>query len=314
MTVVRTPQASGIIGAAPAVVALLVAVLLAGCAAPTGGTPSSTGGAASVLATFRPVDAGTTTASLGADAVVVRARLRSLGVGSDTATARRGTVVVSGPRPLPGGAAALAATGDFAMRSVLCLAPPYRSPAAGGPLPSGCSSPRYSLEAPNLTVDTTTGNSNVAAIAPDPALAPYPSSSAGDDDAHPTGTVLVPLVGGSGQRYLLGPVLLTSSVVARDGARAVFEPDVWLVDVTLTAAGAVKWDTVAQRYFHQLLAMVVDGRVLSAPLTEPNQATFASFGGRVQVSGTFGRATAEHLAADLDSGPLPSPLAVDGRR
>jgi preprotein translocase subunit SecD len=50
--------------------------------------------------------------------------------------------------------------------------------------------------------------------------------------------------------------------------------------------------------------------VVSDPLTLPSQATWTSFAGRVQISGSFTRQAAEELAASLDSGPFATPLRV----
>jgi preprotein translocase subunit SecD len=55
--------------------------------------------------------------------------------------------------------------------------------------------------------------------------------------------------------------------------------------------------------------MDVDGVTVSAPLMQPSQSTFASFGGRFQVSGNFTRNSARQLAAVLASGPLPAALS-----
>jgi preprotein translocase subunit SecD len=80
------------------------------------------------------------------------------------------------------------------------------------------------------------------------------------------------------------------------------------VNATLTGKGAGEWDALAQKYFHEIIGIDLDGQVVSAPLTQPGQATFTSFAGRVQISGSFTQSTAQSLALDLNYGSLPVPL------
>ncbi len=65
------------------------------------------------------------------------------------------------------------------------------------------------------------------------------------------------------------------------------------------------WNALAQLNFHQYVAMALDGGVLSAPLIEPQTATFVSFGNQMEISGAFSATEAKDLAAVLSSGPLP---------
>jgi preprotein translocase subunit SecD len=67
---------------------------------------------------------------------------------------------------------------------------------------------------------------------------------------------------------------------------------------------------MSKKYFHEIIGIDVDGLVVSDPLTLPSQATWTSFGGRVQISGSFGKRSAEELAASLDSGPYAASLRV----
>lgn len=161
---------------------------------------------------------------------------------------------------------------------------------------------------PTLIVDTSTGTSNIASIPLDPALTPYNSSSPAYNDGNPHKPVLIPLDDGGGERYLVGPSELSGSVV--EATEAVFQSPNWVVNITLTGRGAVAWDTMAQKYFHEIIAIDLDGRIVSAPLTQPSQSSFISFAGRVQISGNFDQRSAQELAADLDSGPLAAALRV----
>jgi preprotein translocase subunit SecD len=48
--------------------------------------------------------------------------------------------------------------------------------------------------------------------------------------------------------------------------------------------------------------------VISAPITQPSQATFTSFNGQVQISGSFTQSQAQTLATELNYGSLPVKL------
>jgi hypothetical protein len=79
----------------------------------------------------------------------------------------------------------------------------------------------------------------------------------------------------------------------------------WLVDVQLTTTGANQWDNVGEENFHQLVALDLDGHVISAPLIEPANRTFTSFDGKLVIAGNFSAAQARAIAAVVNSGPLP---------
>ena len=67
---------------------------------------------------------------------------------------------------------------------------------------------------------------------------------------------------------------------------------------------------MAQANFHQYVAIDLDGLVESAPLIQPNNASFTSFGGKGEISGNFTQATAKTLALELNYGSLPTKLSV----
>jgi hypothetical protein len=186
------------------------------------------------------------------------------------------------------------ATESLNFRPVLCVAPALTlsggGSAATGPLPT-CA-PASQLTASNLNVSTATGQA-LTQPPPDAQFSNYASTT--PQRAAPGDTVLLP--GGSGQggtRYVLGPAALTQSGVA--SATAVDQNGQWVVDLTLTAQGAVRWDALAQQQFHAVVGVVENGTVLSAPLMMPVQSSFTSFGGRVQIAGVFTRQQAEALA------------------
>jgi preprotein translocase subunit SecD len=104
-----------------------------------------------------------------------------------------------------------------------------------------------------------------------------------------------------GTRYVLGPAVMTSRSIASATATKLRDGQ-WVVDWTTTTAGRSVWDRVARSSFHQLLAMDVGGVVVSAPIIEPAQVTFTSFQGRGEVSGNWGEAEAQRIAAAMSGG------------
>jgi preprotein translocase subunit SecD len=210
---------------------------------------------------------------------------------------------------------AVLAPGNLLFRPVLCAAPPYSPPAKGHKPPTGTVScgPRYLLTAANLNVCC--GGVPQSNVGPDPALAAYPDTAAPANPKQdvPAKTVLVETsqrVGFGSERLVLGPAQVENNEIIF--AQSAFEFSQWVVNLNLNATGAKQWDALAQEQFHAYIAMDLDAQVISAPLTLPNQFEFTSFGGKVQISGNFTEVTAENLANDLASGPLPVRLEMAG--
>ncbi len=242
---------------------------------------------------------------------IIRNRVDGAGVSGATVDSQGGNVVVQfpgvkDPQTL---IKLIGTTAQLYFRPVLCGAPAYSAPAKGtaaptGPLPS-CG--QYATTAANLAVNTSTGQP-ANNIPPNPAFGPYKSTS----EDNPKATVLLPTdpLAGAQQypRFVLGPSQLPGSAVA--SATAVFDTSIsaWAVSYTLKAV--TPWDTVAQENFHQYVAIDLDGLVESAPLIQPNNASFSSFGGKGEISGNFTQATAKTLALELNYGSLPTKLNV----
>jgi hypothetical protein len=202
--------------------------------------------------------------------------------------------------------------GNLFFRPVLCAAPwyvPTRQPYGGRAssshvLPADCPVANQ-LKASNLNVNTNSGTPQTT-VPPWSELKSYLSTPASSDIA--SHTVLLPAGTNSGfpsERLLLGPAELSGLDVS--SVQLVYESG-WIVDLNLDPHGSTAWDVLAHRQFHAYIAVDLDGELISVPLTEPSQATFSSFGGKVQISGGFTHTTANQLAIDLESGPLPVPL------
>ena len=276
---------------------------LTGCAASRGGP---------TVAVFTPVHR-TSASALVADAAVMRKRLQAIGNSSDKASVHGSSVVVTGTK-LKVPAAALAQTGHFYIRPVLCGAPAYTPSDSHpgtepGPLPT-CGPD--ATTAANLDVNVDTGIP-AHTIPPDPVFAPYPSTQ----DDNPQRVVLLadnPAAGAQQYpRFVLGRASPGATAIAK--AEAVFDgaDDQWNVAYTLTPAGSLAWDRVAQANFHQYLAIDLDGLVESAPLMQPTEYAYTSFEGKGEISASFTPVSARSLAAILTSGPLLAPLRLGGK-
>ena len=67
----------------------------------------------------------------------------------------------------------------------------------------------------------------------------------------------------SKNRLYLGKTALTGKVV--DSAKSSFLNGQWTVSINFTGSGSAKWDAVGSQYFHQQVAIELDGIVQSAP-------------------------------------------------
>ena len=79
----------------------------------------------------------------------------------------------------------------------------------------------------------------------------------------------------------------------------------WAINIAFSDKGMERFGQITTELMGQPLAIVLDDRVLSAPMIhEP------ILGGRAMISGSFTEAEAHEMAAILASGPLPPGLSV----
>jgi preprotein translocase subunit SecD len=209
--------------------------------------------------------------------------------------------------------ATLGNTAQLFFRPVLCNALPYtvakgKTPSTGA-LPQ-CS-PSSALTQANIGITPANANTNgnLGRIQPDPAFTTYKSTPSSQDAKG--ATVLLPGSKGNGGgtlRYVLGPSTVTGTAVHSAVAQVQSGTGQWTVNIQLTGPGSSQWDTLAQAQFHALIAMDLDGQVISAPVTQPTDQAFTSFGGQVQISGSFTEDQAKNLATELNYGSLPVKL------
>ena len=192
------------------------------------------------------------------------------------------------------------ATANLSFRPVLCYAPPLTVPAgqtSAGPLPS-CSS-SYQLTEANLGVQPDSvplEGYQANTVPPDPQFATYPSTTRANNKLGTT--VLLPgTPTNGGGRYVLGPAAVTGNAVK--SAKAQLLGGQWTISLDLTGTGSAQWDSFAQSMFHEIIGVVLNGKVISAPITQPTHPSFTSFDGHVQISGNFTGQQAKALAAEL---------------
>ncbi len=230
---------------------------------------------------------------------ILNDRVNGLGVSGATVNLQGKDVVVSVPGVTHARAVlkAVGQTAQLLFRPVLCEAS-VGTKLVKKALPA-CA-PQYQDTVANLNVNSSTGASN--SVPPDPAFTNIKSTPPLKDTKNET--VLLPLLGNPGVRYVLGPSVLTGHAVKK----AIAQQDqvgAWVVNYTLTSSGSPKWDDVAKANFHKLLAIELDGVVQSAPLIQPDQAAFTSFQGQGEISGSFTEASAKTLALAMNFGALP---------
>ncbi len=171
-----------------------------------------------------------------------------------------------------------------------------------GPLPTSCPAANQ-LVTTNLVGSPSDTNGVQYDVQPDDDLEVYPTTKTDN----PSATVLEGGLGSNSIRYLEGPAELSGTIVKTATAQ-INQTGQWVVNIALTSAGSTGWDTMTQKYFHEIIGIELDGVVQSAPITQPNASTWTSFDGQVQISGSFTQASAQSLAIALQFGSLPVTL------
>ena len=106
------------------------------------------------------------------------------------------------------------------------------------------------------------------------------------------------LLGPAGDKYVLGPRIVDAGDVEKAAAHPDAPPSSgWSVSVNLTADGTAALETATETTIGSRIAIVVDGRIVSAPTVE---ATITS--GDVVVTSGLTEREATSLASRLDAG------------
>jgi preprotein translocase subunit SecD len=134
----------------------------------------------------------------------------------------------------------------------------------------------------------------------------------------PENEPLVTCEADSSFKYILGPVEVAGSTIsdASSGLLTTTQganTGQWAVNIVFNAKGTDEFAKVTTRLFaygttdvHNRFAIVLDGKVISAPTT---QSVIAN--GKPQITGSFTQATASTLADQLKFGALPISFRVD---
>jgi preprotein translocase subunit SecD len=233
------------------------------------------------------------TATLNETISIIQNRVNALGVGEPSIGQQGSDIVVD----LPGvkdPKTALSYIGQTAIlqfRPVLCQAPLYTKPPAS-----------LHLKKAQLTPTCPTSTTNTAStLQYVPTTNPLKATAAS--------TALLPEYKGNSStvigRYVVGPTLLTGNAIKSVFAAPLSQSasNQWAINFTLTAKGAPVFNQIAKTYYHQLLAVVLDGTVQSAP-----QINATNFNGQGQITGNYTQASATDLATILHYGALPVQL------
>ncbi len=247
-----------------------------------------------------------TTADMQEVVTILNNRVNGLGVSGAAVNLQGKNVVVS----VPGVTDArrvlklVGETAQLLFRPVLCQVaePTKKAKTYTGSVPP-CASTYLWTEAnlgivPNNSAATFSSNT----LPVDPAYSVVKTTKPVDDN--PKDNVILPLLGSPGVRYLLGPSELTGQAIGKAIAQQ-SQVGAWVVNYTLTKTGSPEWDTVANKNFHQALAIELDGVIQSAPFIQPGQSTFTSFAGSGEISGSFTEQGAKNLAIAMEFGALP---------
>jgi hypothetical protein len=195
---------------------------------------------------------------------------------------------------------------QFSFRPVLCETPPVRlnstveiTPSVPSP-PLGCA-PSNRFNVANLDVQVDSSSADGFASREPSVDYRYQfvlNAPKSDDTANVDVLLSQEQSNRSTIRYVLGPAELTddsiaSAQAANDGSGQ------WVVDITFTKYGLIEWDAFAGRQFHEEIATVINGEVVSAPLIQPTQTTFTSFNGSGDIKGNWSEEHAVAIAAAL---------------
>ena len=195
-------------------------------------------------------------------------------------------------------------TAQLLFRPVLCQVaePTKKAKTYPGSVPACASSYLWTEAALGITPNNSIATFSSNPLPVDSAYSIVKTTNPNKDFAKDN--VILPLLGSPGVRYLLGPSELTGQSIGKAIAQQ-SQLGAWVVNYTLTKKGSPEWDAVANKNFHQALAIELDGVIQSAPFIQPGQAAFSSFQGSGEISGSFTEQGAKNLAIAMEFGALP---------
>ena len=99
--------------------------------------------------------------------------------------------------------------------------------------------------------------------------------------------------------------IFTGANIAEASARLDSNTGWWSISITLTPEGRTKLADYTQAHVGAYLVIVRDNQVISAP-----KVNAAITGGQAVIAGNFDKASAQMLAAQINSGAMPVPLKI----
>ena len=253
-----------------------------------------------------------TNADMAEVVTILSNRVNGLGVSGATVNLQgKNNVVVSVPG-VTNARHVLAIVGETAQllfRPVLCQVaePTKKAKTYPGSVPACASTYLWTESALGVTPNNSAATFSSNSLPVDPNYSIVKSTSPNSDN--PLDNVILPYLGHAGTRYLLGPSQLTGQAIGKAVAQQ-SQLGAWVVNYTLTKKGSPEWDSVANKNFHQALAIELDGVIQSAPFIQPGQTAFTSFGGTGEISGSFTEQSAKNLAIAMQFGALPVRLST----
>lgn len=110
----------------------------------------------------------------------------------------------------------------------------------------------------------------------------------------------------AGQPMPAGATLIfTGANIAEASARLDSNTGWWSISITLTPEGRTKLADYTQAHVGAYLVIARDNQVISAP-----KVNAAITGGQAVIAGNFDKASAQMLAAQINSGAMPVPLKL----
>jgi preprotein translocase subunit SecD len=252
------------------------------------------------------------TAELKESASIIGSRLRDADIGKSTVAVSGQTLQIVAPASETAAViAAVSPRGVLRFRQALAMSP-------GAPVPTGTNVLAVHGPAESATLNPTFEQLFAEWDCTDPAAQ---NATRGDDE--PADYIIACGNKADGfTKYLLAPAAVEGTAVSSAIAELA-TTNQWQVDLTFTASGASAWQELTAKAYAvnngqqstscsppegcNAVAMVVDGRVVSAPFITSAGGISA---GMAQIAGGLTRQSADQLAAVLRFGALPTSFTV----
>jgi preprotein translocase subunit SecD len=257
---------------------------------------------------------------------IIRSRVDALGVAEPEITRQGDAIVVNlpGVKDQDRALSIVGKTAELRFRPVLQVLPPAdTSTSTATTAPGATTAPTTAATTAPATSTPATTAAGATTTVPSTTTTNLATTPPESDAANQI--VVLPQQDKNGnvtQRYQLGPAFLTGSAVS--SASSQFGSSGWEVNLQLKggANGIDTWNKVTQECFtgdqtcpgigtngHGMVAIVLDSLVKSAPVIQPDQASFSPFqANQIAISGNFTQQEADDLALVLKYGALPVQL------